>query len=271
MIGSPGRKSLREQWNERYATYSVEESGCLGAGPRLASLIYRAQERAIGKALGIAGLTRDSLFRVLDMGCGLGYFAGFYHREFPRASYTGIDISTRAVEFAKTRYPADTFAADDVVTWSGAAGARFDVVQSINVLQLLVDDAEFAAAFGNLSAHLETGGVIVVPMAFSDRGSSNELQRFRTRDFFDRLLAELGLAVVAEIPTFYWLIDGGPTGAVARAIFARSGPYSLYLADRLAFALGLVNRRPEHDLSRARTLLIRRRGASDPRTRVSAG
>jgi len=161
MSDSP-RDVLRRYWNDRYATYSLDESSCMGAGEHFNRLLYKVKERAIRKALRSAGLVRGRSFSVLDAGCGLASFADFYHREFPLATYTGIDISSRAVERAKTKLPGDEFYADDVVTWRHPAGSRFDVVQAVELLQLLVDDEAFDQAFSNLSAHMRDTGAIVV-------------------------------------------------------------------------------------------------------------
>ena len=84
------REPLQQHWDARYATFSLDESGCLGAGAGLSRMIYRAKEAALRGALDKAGFRRDSRFRVLDMACGFGYFAGFYAAAFPLASYTGV-------------------------------------------------------------------------------------------------------------------------------------------------------------------------------------
>jgi hypothetical protein len=103
---------------------------------------------------------------------------------------------------------------------------------------------------------------------FADHSPPELHHRIRPRADFEALLATLGLAVVEEFQMYYWIVDGGPQNRIARAIFARLGPRALYLVDRLAIAIGLDNRHPEHVLSRARMLVIRHAapGASDPRS-----
>ena len=252
------RAELRRHWDDRYRTFSLDESGCLGAGPALSRMIYRAKEAALTRALRRAGVTADRSFRVLDMACGFGYFAGFYSSAFPNASYTGVDISARAIERARqTATKATEFFADDVVTWRHPDGMRFDVVQAIDVLQLLMDDAAFDAAVANLARHLADAGVLLVPLVSADSVPDVGHHRIRSRAYFDRLIATLGLVVDDELPMYYWLVDGGPTGRLARALFARAGARALYAVDRLALAAGLENHRPPHVLSRARLLTIR--------------
>lgn len=262
------REQLTRHWDQRYATFSLDESGCLGAGAGLSRMIYRAKEAALRKALDRAGYPAGRAFRVLDMACGFGYFAGFYRTAFPAASFTGVDISARAIDHARTTTPSAEFFADDAVTWRHPDAARFDVVQAIDVLQLLVDDAAFDEALRTLAVHLATDGVMLMPLMFADAPPAASHHRIRSRAYFDRLIAALGLEVIDEAPVYYWLVDGGPVHRLARAFFARTGPLALYLVDRLALRLGLENRRPDHVLSRARLLTIRHRrtpAATDPR------
>jgi SAM-dependent methyltransferase len=261
-VNDNARDVLRRYWNERYATFSLDESGCMGAGEPFNRLLYRIKERAIREALRRSHVDSNRPFRVLDMGCGLAYFADFYRREFPLATYTGVDISGRAIERAKSSLPGVELYADDIAAWRHPAGTRFDVVQAIEVLQLLVDDEAFDQAFSNLSLHLHDSGAIVVPLAFSDRPSRNPNQRFRTRAYFDALMRRLGLAVTAEIRMYYWFIDGGPENRLLRAIFARTGPRSLYVVDRMLMALRATNRNPNQQLSTAHMLVIQREPAA---------
>ena len=249
---------LRQRWDDRYATFSLDESSCMGAGLRFNRLLYRIKCRALTRALRAAGFAAAKRFSVLDMGCGLAYFAVLYHVTFPLASYVGVDISPRAIEHDRVAYPGDAFHAADIVSWREPSGARFDVVQSIEVLQLLTDDAAFDAAVGNLAAHLADDGIILMPMAFSDRPALDTRQRFRTRAYFDRLLGTMGLTVVDEIRLYYWFIDGGPQNPLLRAIFSRTGTWSLYALDRIAVRLGVRNRNVDQVLSTAHLLTIRR-------------
>jgi SAM-dependent methyltransferase len=268
MTQSP-RERLRQHWDERYATFSLDESGCLGAGAGLSRMIYRAKEKALTAGLHAAGFTPKRHFRVLDMACGFGYFAGFYRAAFPLASYTGVDISARAIGRARETMPHAEFFADDAVTWRHPQGARFDVIQAIDVLQLLIDDAAFDDAVRTLAAHLSADGIMLIPLVFSDAPPPATHHRIRSRAYFDQLIGTLGLHVISEAPMYYWLVDGGPASRLGRAFFARTGPGVLYVADRLALGLGLENHHPDHVLSRARLLTIRHkagRRASDPRS-----
>jgi SAM-dependent methyltransferase len=268
--GTP-RDTLGQLWDERYATCSLEEAFCFGAGAGLTRMIARAKKQALRRGLRLAGLGPQSPFRVLDMACGFGYFGGFYREEYPRATYVGVDISARAIEHAHQTMPDREFFAADVVAWRHPAEMRFDVIQAIDVLQLLTDDAAFEAAVQNLERHLAPGGAMLLPLMFADQPPPALHHKIRSRAYFDALLTRQGLTVTAEFPMYYWLVDGGSPNRIMRAIFARLGAGALYAVDRLALTLGLENRHPEHVLSRARMLVVMRAGAAanGPRNRGS--
>jgi hypothetical protein len=172
--------------------------------------------------------------------------------------------------------PLYEFHAGDVSTWRHPARHQFDVIQSIDVLQLLTDDEAFKDALRNFESQLAAGGSVLVPMAFAPDGAlSTDHQKIRSRAFFDELLRDVGLAVQIEFPMYYWLIDGGPRSRLLRAIFRRTGLASLYMIDRVALRLGLRNRNPSHVLSRAHMIVIGRAGirarSGEPRRIADSG
>ncbi|HKU16563.1 MAG TPA: class I SAM-dependent methyltransferase [Steroidobacteraceae bacterium] len=77
---------------------------------------------------------------ILDAGCGLGWMRRPLLREFPRASYTGIEISRHICE----RYG---WTHASIATYR--TRARFDLIVCYDVLQYLTD-AEAARAVANL-------------------------------------------------------------------------------------------------------------------------
>lgn len=79
--------------------------------------------------------------RVLDMGCGLGWFKRPLSKIFPRARYVGVEYS----EYLCERYG---WTQGSVVDYRGRG--QFDVVICCDVLQYL-DDGAAASALNNLA------------------------------------------------------------------------------------------------------------------------
>jgi SAM-dependent methyltransferase len=77
---------------------------------------------------------------ILDAGCGLGWMRRPLLREFPRAKYTGIEIS---------RHICDRYGWTHASLATYRTRARFDLVVCNDVLQYLTD-AEAARAVANL-------------------------------------------------------------------------------------------------------------------------
>lgn len=105
--------------------------------------VETAQDRSARAAFVTAYLKhlRQPVRRILDIGCGLGYWRSPLRRSFPRASYRGVEPSTYLCE----RYG---WEAGSVVDY--APRGRFDLVICQDVLQYL-DARDAARAIGNLA------------------------------------------------------------------------------------------------------------------------
>jgi SAM-dependent methyltransferase len=250
---------LREFWNSRYAQFTLSESGWFGAGERLNDRIYACKRQALRRAVASLGLTRDARWSVLDAGCGQGHFARFYSEEYPLAAYVGVDISERAVAHLRRTMPDAEFHLADLCEWDDSEGRRFDVVQSFEVLHLILDDEVLARALANLKRRLSATGALLVTAAMpATTIQPSDYLRHRSRSFWESILHGLGLRIVSERPMYYWLPDGGPRNKYARYALARLGPDALYAIDRAAFALGLPHPASAGLDCRTRLLTIQR-------------
>ena len=234
---------LRTFWDERYRSFSLSESGWMGAGERLNDRIYACKLQALRAALAARGLTPATRWSVLDAGCGQGYFARFYRREFPGAQYVGLDISERAVQHLRREIQDVEFHRTDLCDWSDPSGRAFDVIQSFEVLHLILDDDTFARALASLSSRLAPRGSLFVTAALPDCTlQPNDYLRYRSRALWADALASLKLRIVTERPMYFWLPAGGPRNKYLRYALTRLGPLSpdvLYFMDRAALTFGL--------------------------------
>jgi SAM-dependent methyltransferase len=229
---------LREFWNRRYTDFRLSESGWLGAGERLNQLIYRCKQQAWRRAIASSGLPRQGPWSVLDAGCGQGHFARLFREEYPQAGYVGLDISERLVQHLRQELPEVEFHLADICTWADPGGRRFDLIQSFEVLHLILDDDTVARATANLANQLSDGGSLLVTAALPEATfQPGDYLRFRSRAFWGEMLRSLGLRVVRDAPMYYWLPSGGPTQKYLRYALTRLGPDALYAIDRAAFHL----------------------------------
>ena len=228
---------LREFWNARYRSFSLSESGWLGAGDALNDRIYACKTAALQRSLNALGIG-GAPFSVLDAGCGQGYFPQFYGREYPAASYVGIDISERAIEHLRRTERGGEFHVADLATWRHPAGWRFDVIQSFEVLHLILDDRTFVEALSNLARQLRPAGALLVTAAMPVESlRRGDYLHYRSRACWLDALGSLRLRIVSSRPIYYWLPSGGPANKYLRYALARCGAGCLYAIDRAALAL----------------------------------
>jgi SAM-dependent methyltransferase len=231
---------LREFWNSRYAQFTLSESGWFGAGERLNDRLYACKRQALRRALASLALTNDAGWSVLDAGCGQGHFARFYRAEYPAATYVGVDISERAVTHLRRTLPETEFHLADLSEWDDPSARTFEIVQSVDVLYLVLDDDVVVRALANLKRRLSVKGAMLVTAAMPETTiQPSDYLRHRSRSFWESTLQALGLRIVFERPMYYWLPDGLPRNKYVRYALRQLGPDALYAIDRTALALGL--------------------------------
>ena len=250
---------LREFWDARYSEFSLSESGWMGAPHGLNDRIYACKRHALRRAIDAAGFARDGGWSVLDAGCGQGHFARFYCDEYPHSRYVGVDISARAVDYLQRTIPEAEFFAADLCAWRDPGGRTFDIVQSVEVLHLILDDDAVRRALANFGSLLSRGGALFVTAAMPDHTVEiSGYLRFRSREFWHGAIAAAGLRVASDRPMYYWLPSGGPRNKYARYALTRLGPATLYALDRIAFGLALPRPTSITIDSRMRLLTLQR-------------
>jgi SAM-dependent methyltransferase len=163
---------------------------------------------AVARAKTVAALVEHldiPVHTVLDAGCGLGWMRSPLLRAFPRASYTGIEVSRHVCE----RYG-----------WTHASIAsyrtrkRFDLVICYDVLQYLTD-IEAARAIANLGRLCRGAMLLQVPtredwQRNADRSCSDEDIYLRSTSWYRTRLARrfrhagFGLYVRRSLPVLQW-------------------------------------------------------------------
>lgn len=250
---------LRAFWDQRYKHFSLSESGWLGAGEGLNDRLYACKTQALTRSLAASEVSDRDRWSVLDAGCGQGYFARFYRCAFPAASYVGIDISERAVRHLRQTVPGAEFHVADLCDWSDPRGRAFDVVQSFDVLHLILDDDVWMRALASLSRRLADSGTLLVTAAMPERTiQPSDYLRYRSRGLWRDALASLKLRLVAERQMYYWLPAGGPRNKYARYALTQIGAGALYAIDRAAVVLHVPQPTSTAIDARVRLLTIER-------------
>lgn len=132
----------------------------------------------------------DRPARVLDLGCGLGFFTSHVKSLFPSAEVSGCDISTTALEKARRRSPDCTYFPIDLKLSQTLPARTYDVVIALDVLYYFTD-VEIADVVMNVGSLVEVGGFLLAgyhlpeEMSFGRyiRGLNDARELFTPRGF----------------------------------------------------------------------------------------
>lgn len=239
-----GPFSVRDYWESRLRqSYSLEGVGYRRLGRSYNHWMYRVRAGVFARVAGSLGVDWPKA-RVCDVGSGTGFYVDQWHRlGVPRV--TGVDITEKAVEELRRRFPGDGFVREDVGRdWSDGcelATGRFDAISAMDVLFHLVDDAEYARAFQNLASALKPGGWLL----WSDNFLRHRTERVthqvsRTLAESERLVGAAGFEIVRRVPMFVVMNYPADTrGKVARwAWTAMVAPAAL--AEPLGWTVGAI-------------------------------
>mgnify|MGYP001766572054 CR=1 FL=1 len=236
----------REFWDQRLSEqFDLRGTGETGLSLAFNRACYELRLEVLKRALRAAGVGPRGR-RVLDVGCGTGFFTGFYLAEGARV--TGVDIAPTSIERLRARFPQATFVLADVS--EVALDGTFDLVNAFDVLYHIVDDARWEAAVRRLGEATEPGGTLLLTDTFARLGAIAEHNRMRPLAEYRRVLEPLGFEFGRIWPTHVLLNrDLGPFRFLNRA------PWLLLALDRLLLVLGFGR-----DDRASKLLVAKRRG-----------
>jgi SAM-dependent methyltransferase len=189
---------------------------------------YQLRAEVLDRALQRAGATVRGK-RVLDVGCGTGFWTQFYVGR--GAHYTGVDIAQVSADRLAERYPEQVFARADVS--EGVPGGPYDLVNVFDVLYHITDEARWDSALRHLAAALAPGGLLLVTDAFSEFTVQAEHNVMRPLERYLSVLGDAGLRHTDLQPTHVLLNQH--LGAWR---FLNRWPGLLLAADRALLSLG---------------------------------
>jgi SAM-dependent methyltransferase len=190
---------------------------------------YALRAIQLDKALARGGVTVAGR-RVLDVGCGTGFFTEFYLRR--GGTVTGLDITTASVERLRQRFPQSRFILGDVS--DTPPDARYDIVNAFDVLYHITDGARWERAVRHLAAAVAPGGWFVLTDLFDAGESEAHHNVIRPFSAYRALLEAEGLEPGERTPTHVLL--NRDLGAMK---FLNRAPALLLAIDRTLLQAGI--------------------------------
>lgn len=147
--------------------------------------------------------------RVLDIGCGSGFYTSFWQANGVR-DYVGVDISARTIEHLAALYPDYSFVQADITeALAGSLGdvAPFDVITVFDVLYHIVDNERVANAVANIGKLIADDGRLLI----MDQLCKREYQvsrhvKYRSRDSYLQSFGDNGLLLTDSELLFHFLV-----------------------------------------------------------------
>lgn len=198
----PSRKNFDQAYYRRFYGGAAEQRS------------YRREEQRLGNFIcSYLNYIEQPISTVVDIGCGLGQWRDIIASHFPRATYTGVELSEHlCAQFGWQQGSAVDYQTD----------RSFDLVICKDTLQYLAD-AEFRAAIDNIAGFCS--GVLFASILTSEDWDSNCDKRrtdkqvyLRNGNWYRRVLGRYfinlggGLFLNRESSLVVWELEQLPAG-----------------------------------------------------------
>lgn len=220
----------QEYWDRTLAgQFDLRGTGEPGLSLAYNEACYTLRREVLDRALAEAHFDPRGR-RVLDVGCGTGYWTAYYTAR--GADYTGLDIAPTSVARLSAQYPGARFVHLDA--GEAPPPGRFDLVNAFDVLYHVTDDARWERALRHLAEALDPGGLMVITDVFADLPALAEHNRMRSLARYVGVLEPLGMVREQLRPTHvllnrhlgFWKFLNRAPGlllAIDRAVLASGG------------------------------------------------
>jgi len=150
-------------WQERLSKdFSLSGVGHLGFGLGYNIWLYKARLytlRALLKKYNINCIDK----KVLDVGVGTDYYIDFWEKLGVK-NITGIDITTKAIEELKNKYPNYRFVKGNISNMDHKIflNEKYDIITAFDVLFHIVEEQDFEHAIENIKSLSHEGTIILI-------------------------------------------------------------------------------------------------------------
>ena len=101
---------------------------------------------------------------ILEVGCGLGYVVDLIARNNPNIEVNGSDISKKAIQIAKKKFPQYNFFVNDITSNKKILDKKFDIVIFNQILWYILEKLD--NSFLNSHRILKNNGYLIISQAF---------------------------------------------------------------------------------------------------------
>lgn len=235
---------LTAYWNRRYETIDATKSGHIDLPAEYNEWLYRRKQAHVRRAVDtVGGSLRDA--RMLEIAAGSGAWMTFWKQQGV-SDYCGIDLSARAIEGLRERFPGCRFLQRDLndLHIREAVGSGYDCVSAIDVLYYVVDDDRFRAVLADIASVMKPSALLLLHDQFLHGPTQNHggYIRWRRLEDFEAALRAAGFEVLYRRPTFFFMVQAadfsGWSAKIMKALWDHVQRPAIERAPRLAGAIG---------------------------------
>ena len=107
---------------------------------------------------------------ILEVGCGLGYVVDLIARNNQNLEVNGSDISKKAIQIAKKKFPQYNFFVNDITAEKNLIHKKFDIVIFNQILWYILEKLDHS--FLNTHHILKNNGYFIISQAFFRSGQN---------------------------------------------------------------------------------------------------
>lgn len=241
-------------WQDRVVSGAdLSVVGHRSMGPEYNRHIYERRLEVLDEMLARHSGKPVADLRVLDIGCGSGFYTGYWAARGVR-DYVGVDISAATIDSLAQRFPDYRFLHRDVTESRDSQqqlGGQFDVITVFDVFYHIVDDVRFANAVELVaSAAAPSACILVMDQLFAERYQLSRHVVYRDRAQYLDTFGDCQLQLADGELLFHYLVPplsgSRLIDVLAAGVFKIAGlvlRLSAPLASRAAAALRRLDNR----------------------------
>ncbi len=197
----------REYWEKRLRSgFTLKGVGNIVFDANYNEYLYKLQLGALKKAIAKHEIRLPGA-KVLDVGCGTGFFSKFYIDGL--SEVTGIDITEFSIQSLREMMPDGRFITLDIASDSLydqiVEGEQFDIINVFNVLYHIVDNDKLRNAVENLTTCLKSGSYIFITDNLGEKDfSPAEHVRFRSLERYNEIFRNR-INIVDVLPLYHFM------------------------------------------------------------------
>ncbi len=205
---TPGPIPLAEKydppiyWEQRLRSdFTLGSVGSLDFGQAYNRWLYRRKADVIAALFAGADLRGN---RVLEIGCGTGFFVDWYFKR--GAEVSGIDIAEASIRKMSQRFRGD-FRVQDIAAVDYRPAQSVDIVDMWDVTYHIVDDQAFAQAIDNIAMSLKPGGLFICTDWFGAAVPERRAPHVKARNLatYKSILGTRGFTLRDVRPLYHFL------------------------------------------------------------------